>query len=129
MSTVVVDRLGLVVQMRLDSSRLPRKALLPLGPGSLAYAVMHRLKAVHADDYILATDDAGAIELAEAASLAGFALFAGPKDDVLLRYVLAASEFGLSRIMRATGDNPFVSVPLADMLAQRNRENQADYAG
>jgi len=129
MGSALVNRapkLGVVVQMRLDSTRLPRKALLPLAGTTLAGQVMRRLRAIPADEYILATDADGAEALAEAASEAGFQVFAGPKDDVLARYALAVEAFGLERLVRATGDNPCVSIPLARLALA---ETAADYVG
>ncbi len=131
MSAVLPGRgaCGVVVQMRLDSSRLPRKALLPFAGMSLAEAVMRRLRGIPADAYVLATDDDGAEALSGAAAAAGFSIFAGPKDDVLRRFRLAADAFGLDFLIRATGDNPFVSVELAVLLRERALAAGADYAG
>lgn len=125
----VLGRVGVVVQMRLDSTRLPRKALLPFAGTSLAEAVMRRLIGISADARILATDGQGARELAGAAAAAGFQVFAGPKEDVLARYRLCADAFGLDTVVRATGDNPFVSVELAEALLDHAGRTGADYAG
>jgi len=59
----------------------------------------------------------------------GYLTFAGPKDDVLLRFRLAAERHGVDTIIRATGDNPLVSYELADALSERACETNADYAG
>lgn len=117
--------------MRLDSTRLPRKALLPLGDTVLAGFVMRRLRALPADAYVLATDADGAKALAGVAEEAGFDIFEGPKDDVLRRYALVARYYGFHRIVRATGDNPFVSVPLARLALEESasREPPYDYVG
>jgi len=115
--------------MRLDSTRLPGKALLRIGGTNLAGMVMRRLRTVTADEYVLATDSDGARVLAETAREFGFSVFAGPKDDVLARYAMAARAFGLDRVIRATGDNPFVSVSLAIMAIKSADESGADYVG
>jgi spore coat polysaccharide biosynthesis protein SpsF len=127
---------GVVVQMRLDSSRLPRKALLPLGRGTLASAVMRRLRHLKVDDYILACDAESAATLGDIAAQWGFKVFAGSRDDVLDRYIKAAEEFGLDRLVRATGDNPLVSAELAGQLIRlvddmegKQGERPIDYAG
>ncbi|TFG84260.1 MAG: acylneuraminate cytidylyltransferase [Spirochaetales bacterium] len=118
-----------IVQMRLDSSRLPRKALLPLGGVTLAEAVMRRLSRIRADGYILASDDDGARELGPRARSLGFDVVAGPKDDVLARYILAVRYSHASLIVRATGDNPLVSYELAASLMARSMSSGADYSG
>ncbi|MBN2875805.1 MAG: NTP transferase domain-containing protein, partial [Spirochaetales bacterium] len=113
--------------MRLDSTRLPGKALLPLGNSTMAGIVMRRLRGIGSDEYILATDDAGAAALAGMARDEGFSVFAGPKNDVLARFMMAADAFGLERIVRATGDNPFVSVKLAEIALDAARETDSEY--
>ncbi len=125
----LAKRTGIVVQMRLDSTRLPGKALLRIGGTNLAGMVLRRLRACAADAYVLATDADGASALADVAGEFGFSVFAGPKDDVLARYAMAAQAFALERVIRATGDNPFVSVTLADRAVQVALESGADYVG
>lgn len=128
-------RTGVIVQMRLDSSRLPRKALLPLGTGTLASMVMQRLRGLAVDEYILATDPESADFLEAIALSCGFQFFAGSKHDVLDRYIKAAEAFDLERVVRATGDNPLVSTELGTLLissVQALEEVTAepvDYAG
>jgi spore coat polysaccharide biosynthesis protein SpsF len=63
------------------------------------------------------------------AEQAGFDLVAGSKEDVLSRYSLAVRRFGIDRLIRATGDNPFVFVDAANTLNQEARARNADYAG
>ena len=126
---------GVVVQMRLDSSRLPRKALLPLGSGTLASAVLHRLHCLPVDEFVLATDPDSAATLEGIASQWGFKVYAGSRDDVLDRYIKAAEYFGLERLVRATGDNPLVSNELAAQLIvsidalEGQTGSPVDYAG
>jgi len=122
-------RIVLIVQMRLDSTRLPGKALLPLAGGCMAQAVMRRLSSVRADRRVLATDADGAAALGAMAASQGFAVFEGPKDDVLRRFALAASRHEAAYVVRATGDNPLVSYELANALVEHGMQTGADYAG
>jgi spore coat polysaccharide biosynthesis protein SpsF len=121
-------RLGLVVQVRLGSTRLPRKALLPLGGATVADQVLRRLALVPADAYVLATDEASAAELGPVAARNGFELLVGSAEDVLERYCDAIRRFGLSRLLRATGDNPLVSFELARLLVEEGSVGRADRA-
>ncbi|MDR2494973.1 MAG: NTP transferase domain-containing protein [Spirochaetaceae bacterium] len=117
---------GVVLQARLDSSRLPGKALLPLDGEPLLLRVMEALKTVPADRHILACPEDSRGAFAPLSDRAGFALLCGSKEDVLSRYCAAIRAFGLERVIRATGDNPFVFSDAADAL---NREaGGADYA-
>mgnify|MGYP000327268898 CR=1 FL=1 len=118
---------AIIVQMRLDSTRLPRKALLPLGGTVMASYVMQRLKKIPAVSYILACDEASYETFAPYADAQGFRVFAGPKEDVLLRYCMAAETVQTDWILRATGDNPLVSYELARLLLEETDE-KADYS-
>jgi spore coat polysaccharide biosynthesis protein SpsF len=120
-------RTALVLQARIDSTRLPEKALLPLGNEPLISRVMEALKTVPCDCHILACPTDCASAFTPLAEQAGFEIFAGSKDDVLQRYCGAIRRFAIDRVIRATGDNPFV---FADAAVAINREAAAaDYAG
>ena len=119
--------LGLVIQARLGSTRLPRKALLPLGGSTLLDMALQRLALVPASFRVLATDEASAAELAPVAEGRGFRLLVGPAEDVLARYCLAIREYGLGAVLRATGDNPLVSHEAATLLLDSRRGPGADY--
>jgi spore coat polysaccharide biosynthesis protein SpsF len=120
---------AVVLQARLDSSRLPGKSLLPLGGKPLILAVMEALREIPADRYVLACPEDGAGPFGPLAEAAGFALAAGPKEDVLARYCLAIRRFGIHRVIRATGDNPFVFADAAAAINAEARSLNADYAG
>lgn len=117
------------LQVRLDSSRLPGKALLPiLGKPIVTYA-MEALGKIPAEARVLVTEEGSRRALEPLASQAGFALFCGSKFDVLRRFVDALEEFPADTVVRATGDNPLVSWEMAGRLLREHREREADYSG
>ncbi|GHT57104.1 hypothetical protein FACS1894109_08250 [Spirochaetia bacterium] len=120
---------AVILQARLDSSRLPGKALLPLNNKPLLFRVMEALKTVKADLHVLASPEDCAPAFAPLAEEAGFVFCEGPKDDVLGRYCLAIRCFGIDRVIRATGDNPFVFADAADALNEEAASLNAAYAG
>ncbi len=120
---------GVFLQVRLDSSRLPRKALLPLAGPVVVEHAMRALNRVKADIHMVVTTEDSFAELAPFAERAGWDIFSGPRDDVLARYVLAARHTGCSRIIRATGDNPLVSADMANRAVLLAENSGADYAG
>jgi spore coat polysaccharide biosynthesis protein SpsF len=63
------------------------------------------------------------------AAEAGFCLLPGPKEDVLRRYCLVIRRFGIDRVIRATGDNPFVFADAAGALNREAAALGAHYAG
>jgi len=121
--------LAIVLQARLDSSRLPEKSMLPLGGKPLIFRVMQALNCVPAQIRILACPEDSRLSFAPLAEEAGFELFSGPKEDVLSRYCLAIRRFRIRRLIRATGDNPFVFVDAAAAINAEAMALNADYAG
>jgi len=125
--------IAIVLQARLGSTRLPAKALLPLGDGTVVGQAMRRLRLVPADLRVLATDEASEARLRPEAEREGFELLVGPAEDVLGRYCLAVRRYGLDLVLRATGDNPLVSPELAVRLIERRAGRpeaaKSDYSG
>lgn len=117
----------LVVQSRLSSTRLPKKALLPLGGKPILAWVFDTMKRVKADRYFLATDYDSAEELFPVAKECGFECFAGPRDDVLKRFCLLITETNADTVIRVTGDNPFLFTEAANQTAVRFASLKADY--
>jgi spore coat polysaccharide biosynthesis protein SpsF len=119
---------AVVLQARLDSSRLPGKALLKLGGRPLIYRVMEALRRIEAGAYILASPEDCAGDFAPLAEEAGFLFCPGPKEDVLGRYCLAIRRYSIDRVIRATGDNPFVFADAAAAIHAEALALGADYA-
>jgi spore coat polysaccharide biosynthesis protein SpsF len=89
---------------------------------------MEALKQVPADIYILASPQDCAGPFGPLAEEAGFRFCPGPKEDVLGRYCLAIRRFSLGRVIRATGDNPFVFAAAAAAITDEALKLGADYA-
>jgi spore coat polysaccharide biosynthesis protein SpsF (cytidylyltransferase family) len=119
---------AVVLQARLDSVRLPGKSLLPLGDRPLILVVMEALREIPADRRILACPEDCVKPFGPLAEKAGFEISPGPKEDVLARYCLAIRRFGLHRVIRATGDNPFVFPGAAAALNAEAGALKAAYA-
>jgi len=122
-------KLAIVLQARLDSGRLPEKTMLPLGAKPLIFRVMEALNQVPADLRILACTEDSKKAFAPFATEAGFELMSGPKENVLERYCLVIRKYGICRLIRATGDNPFVFADAAAAINAQGLAIGADYAG
>jgi spore coat polysaccharide biosynthesis protein SpsF len=120
---------AVILQARLDSSRLPEKSLLPLGGRPLLLRVMEALNHVPADLRVLACPEDCVDTFAPLVKEANFELVPGPKEDVLARFCLAIRRFKIDRVIRATGDNPFVFVDAAASVNEEALARSADYAG
>ena len=117
----------LIVQSRLSSTRLPEKALLPLGGKPVLAWVFAAMKKVKADRYFLATDYDSEARLKPVAEENGFECFAGPRDDVLRRFCMLIEQTEADTVIRVTGDNPFLFYEAANATASRFAELKCDY--
>ena len=118
----------IVLQARFASRRLPGKALPLLGGRPILARCLDRLRDGSAAPVVLATttnpeDDA----LASLARREGVAVVRGPEEDVLHRFVLAATRFGATYVVRATGDNPAVDIDAPRRVLKTLVETGADY--
>lgn len=125
----------LILQSRLDSTRLPGKALLELSPGlTVLDAVLAQLSFIEADERILACPHDALSAFEPIAARHGWKLHAGDKEDVLDRFCSALKGLGIKAsseevlVLRATGDNPFVLAEAANLLADEALERGCDYA-
>jgi len=117
------------LQARIDSTRLPGKALLPLAGRTVIDHVMEALKKIEAGRHVLLTDADSFTDLEPHAAECGFEIFRGPGDDVLSRYAEAISLYTPDYIIRATGDNPLVSSFLAQEILSAHMVSGAHYSG
>jgi spore coat polysaccharide biosynthesis protein SpsF len=125
----MADRLGLILQARFASTRLPGKALESIGNTSILQRCLNRLQCAAVGQVILATterpeDDA----LAFVARRMGVAVFRGSTDDVLARFIDAAAVHRFDTVVRATGDNPAVDIDAPARLIDALHRHRADYA-
>lgn len=120
---------GILIQVRLDSTRLPNKALLKLKGVTLIEHALRSLKKVNAERYIVVTTEDSIGKLEPIITSEGWDFVVGPKEDVLKRFIMAIDQFGLTQIVRATGDNPLVSWELANILIDRHSQLGNDYSG
>jgi spore coat polysaccharide biosynthesis protein SpsF len=123
------DRVGIVLQARMRSSRLPGKALLCVGGRSILEHCIRRLRHAAVAPVIVATstgqeDDS----IAAAAEACGAHSWRGPLDDVLTRVLQVAARFELDLVVRATADNPAVDIDAPRRVASRLQDTGADYA-
>ena len=120
---------AIVLQARIDSSRLPGKSLLLLDGKPLIFRVMEALNNIPSDLKILACPEDSLFSFTPSAREAGFQIISGPKEDVLERYCLAIREYSINRVIRATGDNPFVFADAAVSINTEALSLNKDYAG
>lgn len=105
--------IGIIVQARKGSTRLPDKMVLPFynGKGILELILENLVKSRLGKTIVLATttnaiDD----ELVNIGKKVGIGIFRGDEKNVLSRYIEASEKFMLRKIIRVCADNPFLDM-------------------
>jgi N,N'-diacetyllegionaminate synthase len=122
-------RTAVIVSARMDSSRLPGKAILPIhGKASIERCLENCLKISCADDVILATSSLKEDSILADHCLNGRVKFwRGDPVDVISRYLGACDRYGIELIIRITGDCPVVSPKIAEFLLASHLTAGADF--
>lgn len=122
--------LGIIIQARTGSTRLPQKMLLPFYNGfSVLELLLTRLKNnISETNIIVATtinraDD----EIFSIATKHNVTCFRGDENDVLNRFINAAKENKISRIIRICADNPFLDILSLKVLIEKFSMSSCDY--
>jgi len=123
-------KIGIILQARMGSTRLPGKVLKPLAGKPMIQWIIERLQICkNADVLILASSTLDENQpLVDLAQKLGVSVFRGSESDVLDRYYQCALAYHLDDIIRATGDNPFVDPEECDRLVDFYASRQLDYA-
>jgi len=121
--------IGIIIQARLGSSRLPGKVLFPLMGKPVLWHVVNRLRhSKFAEKIIVATSnnlkDSGIVTFCNGNDID---CFRGDEDDVLLRYHLGAQQYGLKTIVRITADCPLIDPEVMDNTIQFHLNEEAEY--
>src|SRR5262245_8166315 len=104
----MAERVAVIAQARMSSSRLPGKILAKLGDRTVRAHVLARAQAIEGADVVCCAtttnpgDDAAAAE----AQRVGCVVYRGSPDDVLDRYARAAALVEATIVMRITCDCP-----------------------
>lgn len=119
---------AIVVTARFDSRRLPGKALLDICGRSLLGRVVDRVRHTQGPyPLILATtsrpvDD----EIARFGTEESLELFRGDTDDVLTRLIACGEAFDADRIVRISGDSPFIDPDLIERAVGESDSTNAE---
>lgn len=114
------QQLGIVIQARTGSTRLPSKMLLPFYDGlTILELLIERLKSAFHYPIILATStETGDDKLEQLASKMDVFCVRGSEENVLSRFLLAAEKYKLSHVVRVCADNPFLDMQLISQLTE-----------
>jgi spore coat polysaccharide biosynthesis protein SpsF len=110
---------GIISQVRMGSTRLPGKVLLPAAGRPLLDYHVERLRQSGLPVYLATTTAPADDVLADYAAAHGLGCHRGSETDVLARYHETAQRFGLEVIVRVTSDCPLVDGPLIGQAVGR----------
>jgi N,N'-diacetyllegionaminate synthase len=118
-----------IIACRLKSSRLPQKALLPIGSlPSVELCLANALRFRNINHTILATSvDPQDAELENHTYKGSVIFHRGDPDDVVQRYLGIAQKLKVDIIIRVTADMPFIDNEICQILLQEHFKSGADY--
>jgi len=122
--------LGIVIQARLGSKRLPNKMLLPFyeRKGVLELMIENLLENFNNLPIIVATTNSPCDDKIITLCLKHkINYYRGAEKNVLERFVDIGDKFSLTKIIRVCADNPFLSMEYLDILIQKFEKSDADY--
>ncbi|MFH1642150.1 MAG: glycosyltransferase family protein [Nanoarchaeota archaeon] len=139
-----MKKIGIIIQARMTSTRLPGKVLMDVGGMPLLAFLIKRLKSsVKNIDVIVATtkdkDDDKIVELCNSINVP---YYRGSKENVLDRYIKCSREFNIDVIIRVCADSPFIDTeginelviayhqnPLANLIHNKHKNGYPPGAG
>ena len=122
---------GIIVQARMGSSRLPGKVLMPFYDSKTLLETLldclHKLENVKVVVATSVSENNNELELF--LQQRGEIVFRGSENDVLERFIQAAEKNSIDGIVRICSDNPFMDWKGIDELVKKARLSNADYIG
>ena len=119
-----------IIQARMASKRLPKKALVKLNGKPAIIRMIERIeKSKYINKIILATGRSSENDILEKVvkkSTSSY-VFRGDDDDVLSRYVEISKTYKADIVVRLTGDCPLTDFDIIDNIIRMHVENEADY--
>lgn len=120
--------LGIIIQARMGSTRLPGKVLKPIAGKALLDHVLGRLDDLQRQaGIVVATSLLPQDDLIAAHCSGRVGCFRGSEQDVLDRYFRCAESHDFDHILRLTADNPFTDIVELERLIDLHLSAEYDY--
>ncbi|AXR61716.1 cytidylyltransferase domain-containing protein [Leptospira mayottensis] len=119
-------KIGILIQARMGSTRLPGKISLPFGDTTILGFMLERLKFSKFQENIvvLTTEESIDDTTEEIAKKNGVSVFRGSTSDLIQRYLKAAKLHNVDIIVRLTGDCPLIDSKILDLMVDLFLYNQ-----
>ncbi len=124
-------KIGLFLQARIGSYRLPQKILRKIHGKPLVYHIVQRLKKIKPliNGFVIVTCEKSYPYLLELfKDDLDIHLFVGSEENVLERFYCANKVFQFDHVIRATADNPFTSIGHLVWLLKKHLGGMYDYS-
>ncbi len=121
---------AIIVQARMNSSRLPGKVMMPILGLPLLEFLIERLKRVSQADLICVacTTNLADEPIVDLSQTLGVAIYRGSEEDALARYFEAAQTLRAINVVRVTADSPLLDPAELDRLILFYRSNSPKFA-
>lgn len=121
--------IGLIISCRLNSTRLPRKAIIKLGKTTSIERCINQVKQTGIKCIIIATSKKKEnLVLKKIAKRNNINFFMGSDKNLVLRNLQAANKYNLDHLIRVTGDSPLISYELISELISNHLKRDSDYS-
>lgn len=125
------NNIGVIVQARMGSTRLPEKMNLLFFQGKTILDITFEtlLKVFDKSQIVFATSTSNENELLiKIAKKYHVNTYGGSENDVLERFIEVAQKYNFSKIIRICADNPFLQISNLNILNKIVYETNYDYA-
>lgn len=102
--------LGIIIQARLGSTRLPGKILKPFGGSTILMFLIERLRVLKIPIVVATTTSSGDNKLCDYLVENGIEFYRGDEHNVLERFIGAATKNNFTGIVRICADSPFIDL-------------------
>ena len=122
--------LGIILQARTGSTRMPEKVILPFFQDqSILDLLLEKTKKLNVPVVLATTGNPFDDRICTLAEKHQVQVFRGSENDVLDRFIQAAKQNHFSKIIRVCADNPFLDVAGMKKLIDEFSDSKADYLG
>lgn len=120
-----------IINVRMSSSRLPGKTLMPLGEKTVLDCLWERVNRATCVDQIIVNTSVNQNDDAIVAHCEkmGYEIHRGSEDDVLGRMADACRAFNIGSFVEVFGDCPLIDYRIVDQAATTFNANKLDFYG
>ena len=123
-----MSNLGIILQARTGSTRMPEKVILPFfQENSILDLLLEKSKKTGVPVVLATTINPSDDRICHLAEKHDIPVFRGSENDVLDRFIQSARQFEFSKIIRVCADNPFLDLDGMKTLITEFKKSDADY--